>query len=275
VQNVIGYHVTRSPYLAYNGMAERSKQAAPPRRSRRKRDPQGTREAILEAARQVLAQDGKEGVSVVEVAQRAGVNRGTAYQHFQTREQLIEATAARVSDELYRSVFGDPSVARNQPVETISVESVTERLAEFAMENPEVGRVWLFELLSLRRPASDPFWQQYVSNLERFTRTEFAQPGIDAEVISVLMLAGTFLWPVWARAQSRTAKERKQMAKRFSRETLRLCLHGTLRAEKYPDLDDQGNPSKRAGTVMRIEGTARSAARAESGPGLAVSVAVD
>jgi hypothetical protein len=61
--------------------------------------------------------------------------------------------------------------------------------------------------------------------------------GIDAEVASVLMIAGAFLWPVWARAHTRTAKERQQMAKRFSREVLRLSLHGTLRPEKYRNLD--------------------------------------
>jgi len=208
------------------------------RRPRRKRDPQSTREAILEAARQQLAQDGKEGVSVAQVAQRAGVNRGTAYQHFQTREQLIEATAAWVSDNLYRTVFGDPNVARAVPIESISVQATTEHLAEFAMENPEIGRIWLFELLSSKRPANDPFWQQYVSNLERFAKTNLAQPGIDAEVVSVLLLAGTFLWPVWARAHARTAKERQRMTKRFSREVLRLCLHGTLRPDKYADLED-------------------------------------
>ena len=43
------------------------------KRVRKKRDPQGTREAILEAAREVLAQDGKEGLSVAQVAQLAGV----------------------------------------------------------------------------------------------------------------------------------------------------------------------------------------------------------
>ena len=43
-------------------MAERSDYAVPAKRARRKRDPEGTREAILEAAREVLAQDGKEGV---------------------------------------------------------------------------------------------------------------------------------------------------------------------------------------------------------------------
>ena len=218
------------------------------RRPRRKRDPQSTREAILEAALQQLSQDGKEGVSVAQVAQRAGVNRGTAYQHFQTREQLIEATAAWVSDKLYRSVFGDPAVAREQPVESVSVAGITEQLAEFAMENPEIGRIWLFEVLSSRRPTNDPFWQQYVTNFERFAKTNLAQPGIDPEVVSVLLLAGAFLWPVWARAHARSAKERQQMAKRFTREVLRLCLHGTLRPEKYPDLEElvrQGNGQAR------------------------------
>jgi AcrR family transcriptional regulator len=207
------------------------------KRLRRKRDPEGTREAILEAARQVLAQDGKEGVSVAQVAQLAGVNRGTAYQHFQTREQLIDATVAWVGEKLYRAVFGDPAIARNQVVGSVSVEGVAEHLVEFAMENPEVCRVWLFEVLSSRRPSNDPFWQQYVSSFDRFAKTELAQPGIDTEVVSVLMLAGTFLWPVWARAHTRTAKERQQMAKRFSRELLRLSLHGNLHPEKYPDLD--------------------------------------
>jgi AcrR family transcriptional regulator len=218
-------------------MIERTEYAAPAKRSRRKRDPVGTREAILQAAGMVLAQDGKEGVSVAQVAQRAGVNRGTAYQHFQTREQLIDATASWVSERLYRAVFGDPAVAEKQPVESISIESLTEHIAQFAMENPDIGRVWLFELLSSKRPGNDPFWQRYVSNFEQFANTELAQPGIDAEVASVLTLAAAFLWPVWARAHSRSAKQRQQMAKRFTRELLRFSLHGTLRPQMYPELD--------------------------------------
>jgi AcrR family transcriptional regulator len=234
------------------GTGGRSGYVVAPKRTRRKRDPKGTREAILDAARQQLAQVGKEGVSVAQVAQRAGVNRGTAYQHFQTREQLIDATVAWVSDKLYRAVFGDPTIARTQPVESINIEATTEHLAEFAMENPEVGRVWLFEVLSSRRPSNDPFWQQYASNLDRFAKTKLAQSGIDAEVVSVLMLAGAMLWPVWARSHTRSAKERRQMAKRFTREVLRLCLHGTLRPEKFADLDRalaQGNGQARASPI--------------------------
>jgi AcrR family transcriptional regulator len=212
--------------------------AAPSKKVRKRRDPDGTREAILEAARKVLAQGGKEGLSVAQVAQHAGVNRGTAYQHFQTRAQLIEATAVWVSDRLYREVFGDPAVASKQPVESVNPRTITEHLATFAMNNPELGRIWLFELLSSRRPASDPFWKQYSLNFEAFAKTDLAQPNIDTEVAAVLTLAGVFLWPVWGRSHARSVRERQELAQRYSAEVMRLCLHGTLRPEKFPELDE-------------------------------------
>jgi AcrR family transcriptional regulator len=207
------------------------------KRTRRRRDPVRTREAILEAAREVLAQDGKEGLSVAQVAQRAGVNRGTAYQHFQTREQLIEATADWVSDKLYRAVFGERKEIHDRAVTAVDIEAVNEHLAAFAMENPALGRIWLFEVLSSSRPARDPFWRQYAASFKRFAKTRLAQPGMDIEVLSVLFLAGHFIWPVWARAHTRSARQRQQMVERFTREVLRLTLRGTLRPEKFPDLD--------------------------------------
>ncbi|HSW13070.1 MAG TPA: TetR/AcrR family transcriptional regulator [Solimonas sp.] len=214
---------------------------------RRKRDPDGTRSAILEAAGKLLARDGPEGLSVSQVAQLAGVNRGTAYQHFPTREQLLEATAAWVGEKLRLAVFGgqmaDPAAALGDP------KMVAEQMTAFAMENPELGRVWLFEVLSSSRPDNDPFWHQYWTQFEKFAKSDMAQPGIDAEVHSVLMLLGTFLWPVFARSQTRTAKDRQELAQRFSNEILRWSLYGTMRPEKYPELD--ARVKKAAGTSKR------------------------
>jgi len=42
-------------------------------------------------------------------------------------------------------------------------------------------------VLSSSRPSSDPFWNRYKSTLEHFAQSEFAQPGIDVEVHSVLV----------------------------------------------------------------------------------------
>lgn len=208
------------------------------KRPRRARDPGGTRASILEAARTLLAKTGAEGLSVSQVAQLAGVNRGTAYQHFQTREQLLEATANWVSEKLCSEVFGADDG------HDIEAQDVAQHLVQFAVENPELGRVWLFQILNSSRPSSDPFWRQFKTRFETFAKSENAQPGIDIEVHTVAVLAGAFMWPVWARAHARTAKERSQMAERFSREMLRLSLHGTIRPESYPKLDAAVNKSK-------------------------------
>lgn len=204
--------------------------------SRNKRASDGTREKILETAREVLAQNGKEGLTVARVAQRAGVSRALASQHFQTRQQLIDAAVTGVSDKLCRTVFGDLNRTRDRFAESTNVESVNRRLAEFAMENPALARVWLLEVLSSPRPSSDPFWREYASRVERFAKSEFAQPGIDVQVLAVLTLAGSFLWPVWARAHTRTAEERHQMVERFTQEVLQLFLCGAVRPEKYREL---------------------------------------
>lgn len=204
--------------------------------AKRKRDPEGTRVAILEASGRLLAKDGAEGLSVSQVAQLAGVNRGTAYQHFPTREQLLAATTEWVSERMRTAVFGNLDLNH---VKQVDPQHVASQMAEFAMENPELGRVWLFEVLSSTKPSGDPFWNLYRSQFEKFTKSDMAQPGIDAEIHSVIVLIGAFLWPVFARAHTRTAKERQEMAQRYTKEMLRFSMFGTMRPEKFPELAAQ------------------------------------
>lgn len=203
-------------------------------RKRRTRDPEGTRETILEAARTILARHGAEALSLSEVAHLAGVNRGTAYQHFETREKLIEATAEWVSDRLLREMFGDPETVAERKGQFVDTADLTDRLSAFAMQNPELCRIWLLQLLSSPDPESDPFWREYLGSLQRFTATDMAEPGVDSEVLSVIMLAGAFLWPVWARSHAKDEGEREGLAQRFAKETLRLSLYGSMRASKFP-----------------------------------------
>jgi len=238
-------------------------------KTRRRRDPDGTRLAILEAAGTLLAKDGPEGLSVSQVAQLAGVNRGTAYQHFQTREQLVEATTSWVSEQLCQAAFGKTAAGKTSralsPEEQAQLADprggVIEHIVEFAMENPELARAWLFHVLASSQPANDPFWKMYRQRFEEFVKTDSAQPGIDVEVHTVLMLVGTFLWPVWARAHGRTAKERQQMAQRFTEEVVRLSLYGTMRPEKYPKL--VARFAKRPAPKSAAKGAAKSSSRSK------------
>lgn len=205
-------------------------------RTRRPRDPEGTREAILEAAGIQLAKDGPEGLSVSEVAHVAGVNRGTAYQHFVSRDKLVTATVEWISEKLYLHAFGAPPGKAERAVENIDVAGLTDRLAEFAMDNPALCQGWLLHVLASPDPSADVFWREYEGSLRRFAATKLARANIDTEVLSIIMLAGAFLWPVWARAHAKSARERRKLARRLSQECLRLSMYGSMQPEFYPEI---------------------------------------
>jgi AcrR family transcriptional regulator/transposase-like protein len=206
------------------------------RSSRRMPDPASTREAILQAARTCLAHDGPEGLSLAEVARLAGVNRGTAYQHFKTRDQLIAAAAVGVSEKLFQAVFGPAGATKDRKVGSVDVAALSDRLAIFAMDNPELCRAWLLNVLSSPEPASDLFWREYQTSAERFDSTALSQDNVDTEVLSVITLAGAFLWPVWARAQYGATRDPRSLAQRFAEESLRISMYGNLRPERYPEV---------------------------------------
>ena len=212
-------------------------------RRRRKRDPKSTRTSILEAAKTILAQDGAEGLSVSSVAQLANVNRGTAYQHFQTREELVRATLDWVSHQLLDAVFEGGDLDGEIPEDLVvpdkdhlpevinGMAAFNLRLATYAIENPEIGRIWLYDVLSRENPKEDVFYKRFEQALQNLANSDASLDDMDAEVLAVLMLTGYFLWPVWVRAHAKSKKARKEMARRFAGEVLRLSMYGVLRAD--------------------------------------------
>lgn len=207
-------------------------------RERRRRDPEGTRMAILDAAQAILAEDGAEALSVSRVANLAGVNRGTAYQHFLAKEDLIEATMARVSLQLLEAVFeeSDSNIKSIEDVLEPDMQHLpdviklmagfTMRMALYTVENPDISRIWLFDLLSKKNPKEDVFYLRFLQAIERLASSDVSEPDIDVEALAVLMLSGFFLWPVWVDSHAKSKKMRKEMAQRFGNEVLRLTLHG-------------------------------------------------
>src|SRR5256885_15577579 len=74
-----------------------------------------TRKALLDAAAEMFAVQGAE-VSVAEIADRAGIGKGTVFRHFATKEDLIAAIVGDLLDDLVaaaaaRRDAGDPTAA--------------------------------------------------------------------------------------------------------------------------------------------------------------------
>ncbi|MFC5829028.1 TetR family transcriptional regulator [Nonomuraea insulae] len=78
----------------------------PPRRHRR--DPEGHRAAILEAARHAFAERGYARTTLRDIARRAGVTHGLISRHFSSKERLFLA-AVPGNRDLERIVAGDPA----------------------------------------------------------------------------------------------------------------------------------------------------------------------
>jgi hypothetical protein len=73
-----------------------------------RRDPEAHRAAILQAAREALAENGYARTTIRGVAQRAGVTHGLVMRHFGTKEQLMLA-AFPGPPGIEEAAHGDPA----------------------------------------------------------------------------------------------------------------------------------------------------------------------
>ncbi len=199
--------------------------APQPTRSRR-RDFEDSRRRILAAARRVLAERGPEGLTVSEVAHRAGLNRTTAYQHFRTRDALAAAVTAELAEEL------TDKLTEAEPF----WENLDHRLLFFT-EHPELARLVLHQLLS-ESPIPERAWSSYLGRVQKVTGSDAAQPDIDAEMLSHVLACVGILWPVLARAKYDDPAAARRATGRLSRELRRLLVRGVLQPAAWPDAPD-------------------------------------
>lgn len=204
--------------------------------ARRIRDPEATRIAILKSSSSLFARNGADAISVSAVAEKASVNRGTIYQHFASRELLVKATVDWISNRMFHAVFGYFEGEAERNVEEVDIALTMHRLAVFAMDNAELSRSWLLQILASPEPTADPFWREFEGSLHRFAQTNLARDNIDSEAMSVIVLSSIFLWPVWAQSHAKNKAEKRKLATRMSREVLRLSLFGSMNPAKFPDV---------------------------------------
>lgn len=189
----------------------------------RTRDPEATHEAILAAAQAMMTEHGPQGLTVSDVARRAGVNRGTAYQHFPTREQLI----AEVLERLGRST--------KRMLDATAPPALSDRIddtVDHFVAHPELVRVSLFRMLAgIPHPSGD-LWDDYVARVRQLAASPGSREGIDPEMLAVVLLGATMLWSL--RVQS--GAESAAATERYRRELKRLMLDGVVRRESHGDL---------------------------------------
>ncbi len=65
------------------------------------------RRALIEAGTELFAERGPDDVSVRELAAHAGVNHGLVHRHFGSKDGLLQATMAKLADDVAESIGPD------------------------------------------------------------------------------------------------------------------------------------------------------------------------
>lgn len=147
--------------------------ARPPQQDRSR----ATRQSLLDATIESLADVGWSGTTVVAVAARAGVSRGAAQHHFATRDDLVLASVDQVTDEISEQL----AASRIDATTENRAQAVVELLAD--VWTSSVGRaathLWV-------AASTDPELRDLVLPLERRLNREiyqatFALLGADAD----------------------------------------------------------------------------------------------
>ena len=103
---------------------------APNRRERRR---ERTRDAMTDAARELITEKGVAGLRISEITERADVALGSFYNHFESKEDLVEAVVAESLQSLAEAL-ATPTEAGQDPAELVSL--AIRRFVGLAYEDP-------------------------------------------------------------------------------------------------------------------------------------------
>ncbi len=107
---------------------------------------------ILDAASDILATEGPEGLTMNEVARRAGISPGSLYQFFSDRQQLLTTLAERYAAHLARALPPPPDdeAVRSRALADL-VAGVADPILVFFRRNPGCRALFRGEGAELER----------------------------------------------------------------------------------------------------------------------------
>lgn len=126
----------------------------------------GTKRAILEAALELGAQHGISGTTMDEVAERAGVAKGSVYYNFSSKDKLFEELLTSGVSQLAEVL----RAARLSAAGWASVEAMVLAMLELIRDNKALAKLMAAEIFR-----TDRAWQHSILALRREVLSEFVE----------------------------------------------------------------------------------------------------
>jgi AcrR family transcriptional regulator len=146
-----------------------------------------TRSSLVEAAYRVFARKEAESVTIDDIIAEAGVARGTFYNYFQTREGILTAVAASLSDEMNQRIWAQ-SVDIVDPAERMAI--ALRQFLHQACQDPVWG--WFIVRVGLvAAPLSETIERGVMTDLEAGVRLQRFQ--VENRQAAIDLILGTGL----------------------------------------------------------------------------------
>jgi TetR/AcrR family transcriptional regulator len=157
------------------------------------RNPEGTKQSVLDAAERLFAERGFAGTSIRDIAMASGVSHPLIQHHFGTKECLYSAVLGRCSQD-YEARFPELTRAPDRPVD---LRSEMRRLFDFLRERAPLVRMvgWarLEGKLALLTGAGEPR-RAMIRRIEAAQAIGVVREDIDAATLGIMMEALLIYW---------------------------------------------------------------------------------
>lgn len=177
-----------------------------------------THRDMIEAAVRLVSEKGVEAMSVAAMARELGISRANVYYHFANRDALLAAVKDWASEQIARGMDPGWSVAER-----------TVGLLRFALDNPELIKLWIDDLLAgVDIHSAYPSWELLVEGMQARFDEQPPEDQIDAEVYCTMMLTSAFIAPrIFARCVQ-PGESTERIVARFAREQRRVLKRDGL-----------------------------------------------
>lgn len=186
-------------------------------KKKRIRDPEKTREKLLQAAVDLVSEKGPDALSLKEVAIRADVSRSVTYLHFEDRDHLLNEAKAWIAVQLKQGVilFDEEAPLYERILHTTKV----------VLENPELSRAMMMDALTQGKlDRRHPLFKTVKKRLSDLVKHGKVTAKADLEVrtyIHLGVIAATLLFEKQHRGENVDT-----LARRFAKEWCDILQQG-------------------------------------------------
>jgi AcrR family transcriptional regulator len=152
---------------------------------RKRLSPDESRDRALEAARQILLDEGPQAVTLKAVASRVGRTHANVLHHFGSAAGLQKALAGTMAEQVCATIAGVVQQARRGEADPNSIVDMTFD----AFDRQGAGALAMWMLLSGNEDALDPILAAILKLVDQLTEDDHDQQHIREETLNLVLMA--------------------------------------------------------------------------------------